>query len=672
MTSLAGGRGHLLETTDARDETIEAAEENGGTFHVLRGRAEACPVAGGEYDDEITLAGEAASEWIDHQCNQNGKGMPFSTAHRHLEEHNDQGVKLPCCEASECPAVEQWKTYREGPDSSLDHWPLVIATHNFAFAPGLRQSNNIVIDEQPDFRAELTTDRVRSAVSAYLREVGAPVTTWESFIQLSRNEGHSSDAAKEREALEAALRNDPGREWYFENPDAHTLAPALARSIFNAEERSNGRRVGKDMHEPPRLEARARDADDWNREWVTVVLDEANDIQTVRVTPDFSAARSVVGLDAHPSQPLWVANTLPWIRTKRVFESPDERKLWRRYERGLRVVQVDDATRPLSGDKALEWLNEGQLEVLFDHLVDEYGTQFRTAITTAQVEDRLEELMNEAGCHRPELMHFGEEKSRDDFANERVGLVNGCMDPGDDYVLNLLAELDLEAGAETTIDDDGEAYRARGRGFVGEDADSADEILASVHENHIAQAAGRYARNADDPSSSATVFVRTDAIPPGFADVQVAGAEWVFTETQRAVVEELRSSRRSKTAKEIAESVGCSKQHVYETLERLAENDGDRTPAVQCIENAGPHGATLYSDSGIPRSGVCDLDEIANDPLSDSNRWVLTICAAESGGPRATETDTSSMDTRTTPDEDSSRQNHLRDGQIGWHMEKRL
>lgn len=109
-----------------------------------------------------------------------------------------------------------------------------------------------------------------------------------------------------------------------------------------------------------------------------------------------------------------------------------------------------------------------------------------------------------------------------------------------------------------------------------------------------------------------------------------------------------------------------------ELLERLAESDGDRTLAVQCIENAGPHGATLYSDSGIPRSGVCDLDEIANDPLSDSNRWVLTICAAESGGPRATETDTSSIDTRTTPDEDSSRQNHFRDGQIGWHMEKRL
>lgn len=608
---------HLLETRDARDEAVDVAEEHSGQYHVLLGRHEACPVCAGEHDDEITINGDPASDWLDAQCE--GKGMPFSAAHRYLEEHNDQGVELPCG-GDRCTAITQWEKYREGPDGELDYWPLVIATHNFAFAPGLRSHNNVVVDEEPSYEQDdLSTSRIRDAIGAYLREIDAPVTTWEAFIQLSLHDDYQGDAARERDALEDVLWTEPDRDWYFECPDAHTLAPALARAIFRAEDRANGRRFGKTGHEPPRLEAGVRDDDDWNREWVSVVLDENNDVQTVRTVPDFGAARSVVGLDAHPAVPLWQANTVPWIKTTDVLES-EARQLWRRYERGLRVVQVGDATRPLSGDKALEWLNEDKLEVLLDQLVDEYGTQFRTAITTGQVEDRLEELMEEAGCHRPELMHFGEEKSRNDFQHERVGLVNGCMDPGDDYVLDLLAELDLEAEVETATDSAGEEYRARGRGFEGDDADTAQEILASVRENHIAQAAGRYARDPTDPDVTATVFVRTDAMPAAFADVQTPGVEWVYSDLQEAIVDELRSSHRSRTARELADAVDCSKEHVRQTLERLVNVD-----AVQAAEGLGSNGATLYSESGLPHTGVCDIQESPTDSYVDSSRWALAI-----------------------------------------------
>lgn len=617
---------HLLETRDARDEAVDVAEEHGGQYHVLLGRHEACPVCAGEHDDEISIEGEPASDWLDRQCE--GKGMPFSAAHRYLEDNNDQGVDLPCG-GDRCTAITQWETYREGPDGALEYWPLVIATHNFAYAPGLRTANNVVVDEQPSYETDLSTkqitqtDRIRSAVGAYLREIDAPVSTWEAFVQLSRHDDWQGDAARERDALEDVLWEEPDHDWYFNDPDAHTLAPALARAIFRAEERANGRRFGKTMHEPPRLEAGARDDDDWNREWVSVVLDKSNDVRSVRVVPDFGSTRSLIGLDAHPAVPLWQANTVPWVKTTRVLE-PEERQLWRRYERGLRVVQVGDATRPLSGDKALEWLDDDKLEVLLEHLVDEYGAQFRTAITTAQVEDRLEELMEEAGCYRPELMHFGEEKSRNDFQHERVGLVNGCMDPGDDYVLDLLAELDLEAEPETDVDGAGEEYRARGRGFDGVDAETAQEILASVRENHIAQAAGRYARDPTDPDVTATVFVRTDAIPAGFADIQVPGVEWVFTDLQEAIVDELRSDSSPKTAREIADVVGCSKEHVRQTLERLVD-PGQGEASVQVVPGGGDHGATLYSETGLPNSGVVDIHESPTVAYRDTSRWTLAI-----------------------------------------------
>ncbi|WP_052367761.1 transcriptional regulator [Haloferax sp. ATB1] len=638
--SVTGGRPvvHLSATRDARDEAIEAADEAGINYFALLSRHEACPVAAGDHDPEhvqgtdrqaVTINGVPASEWLTRMCE--GRGIAFSAAHRHLETHNDQNCKLPCChgspttydeedgefeegEASKCPAIKQWEDLR---NKDAEDLAVIIATHNFAHVPGLRTGNNVVIDEEPDFTADLSKDRIARAITAYLKEIDAPVKTWESFVQLSLHEGWEGDAARERNALRDQLNREPDREWYFETDGAHTLAPALARAIFHAEDRGNGRRVGKTPHEPPRLDAQVSDDDGWNREWVSVVLDEDNEVRTVRTAPDLSQARSVIGLDAHPARPVWSVNTVPHINTTPVLE-PEERQLWRRFERGLRVVQVGDATRPLASG---EYFNERQVETVVEHLHEEYGHYFRTAITTGAVEQQLKQIMADTGVQTPDTMHYGEEKSRNDFAHERIGLIEGCIDPGDDFVVDLLAELDLDA-APKMVDVDGEEQRAHGREFVGDDADVAGEILASVRENHTAQAAGRYARNPEDPDSHATVFVRTDAVPTGFADIQVPGVEWCFTEKQRAIVEQLRESPTTTSARELADAVGVSKEHVRKTLGRLADGG-----SVDAFDRAGPHGATLYGDSGLPASGTVDFgdSQTANNPVLDTYTWALAI-----------------------------------------------
>jgi hypothetical protein len=633
---------HLSATRDARDEAAEAAREHGGEHKVLLSRHEACPVAAGDHDPRevadcddddadrqvITIDGEPASSWLDRQCD--AKGLPFSAAHQFLADHNDQGVRLPCCrgenttydeetgefdegEPAECYAIRQWDDWRE------NEYPLAIATHNFAHVPGLRTATNVVVDEQPDFTMGLSKDRVARAITAYLQEIDAPVRTWEAFISLVAYDGWGDDAAKERDQLRTCLNAEPDREWYLQEPDAHTLAPALARAIFHAEHRGNGRRVGKTPHEPPRLDANAGDDDAWNRVWVTVVLDEDNDVRTVRSVPDVSQARSVIGLDAHPAQPVWAVNTVPHINTTEVLNR-EERQLWRRFERGLRVVQVGEATRPLASG---EYFQPDQVQALAEHLHEEYGAAFRTAISTKAVEGQLESLLKDAGVRDPKTMHYGEEKSRNDFAGERAGLVEGCIDPGDEMVLDLLAELDCEAAPET-VAVDGAEERAHGRGFEGPDADVATEVLASVRENGSAQAAGRYARDPEDPDSFATVFLRTDATPAGFADVQVDGVEWVFSDLQKTIVDELREATGRLSAWEVADRVGCSKAHARETLNRLADRG-----AVQALEGAGEHGATIYADDGCPHSGVVDLegsaDSIANGDVQGSYTWALAI-----------------------------------------------
>ncbi len=256
-------------------------------------------------------------------------------------------------------------------------------------------------------------------------------------------------------------------------------------------------------------------------------------------------------------------------------------------------------------------------------------------------------------------MHYGNTKSRNDFAGERVGLVNGCMDPGDDYVLDLVAALDLDATPESRDEccshcdgKDGGCHRCnwtgrereRGRAFVGEDADTAAAILAAVRENEVAQAAGRYARDADDPQDTATVYVRTDAIPTGFADVQVPGVKWTFGAKQRRVLESLRDTAEGATLRELAAEADCTKEHARQTLQRLTHTDDDRDPWVRRVKRDGEFGADVYHECGVPSAGVVDLGggEIANSPVEGTSTWQLAIrdpvsTADPSRGPSTTD-----------------------------------
>jgi hypothetical protein len=319
--------------------------------------------------------------------------------------------------------------------------------------------------------------------------------------------------------------------------------------------------------------------------------------------------------------------------------SPEKRGLWRRFERGLLTVGVGDATRPYTSG---EYFDRDGSEAFFAALRDRFGEEFQTAITAASVENKTTDILRDVGVNNPETMHYGEEKSRNDFGGENIGALNGCIDPGDDFVLDLLAEAELEATPETTENENGEEERAHGRGFVGPDADAANEILASVREQHTAQSAGRYARNADEPGDRAIVFVRTDAAPPGFLDMQVPGVEWLATDCQQEIINTL-TQRECATTRELAETVGCSKEHARKTLGRLKKRG-----IVNVRENAGNHGAHLYRIlAGIGTNAEAHVNltpesDTTNDGVCDSYTWSLAVSSVELTG--------SVMNTDTTMD----------------------
>jgi hypothetical protein len=186
--------------------------------------------------------------------------------------------------------------------------------------------------------------------------------------------------------------------------------------------------------------------------------------------------------------------------------------------------------------------------------------------------------------------------------------------------------LATDADGKMIHDEHGNPVREKGRTFEADDAETAASVLASVRENHVAQAAGRYARDADT-DDGATVFVHTDAAPTGFVDVETPGVEWIATDRQRQIIDALAEGR-SSAAADIAgcDSVDCSKRHVLETLKTLEEED-----IVTRHAGGGNHGADLFTDDGATPEVVNVGDSTTNDALCDSDRWFFAIENAHGG-----------------------------------------
>ena len=610
---------HLHGTTKARDEAVEKSEDAGVSYHVLYGRDEICETAAGEHDESVkTPDGTPASEWIEHQCGQ-GAGTTLSTVHAHLEEYN--GGELPC---SPCDA----KTQYDGIPRDEDGEPavdVIHATHQFAYVPGLIHNTNVIIDEQPDFSSEIgrsgdfTQQRIQDMVVAWLNEIGAKTTTWELFVVLAKD-GF--------EPLENTVKSDHAvePEWFIKNADAHILAPAITEALYDALSSSpddNGRYSAMAYHDPPRFTESGVDELRYSQTRVTVVIDDKNRVQKLWNVPEFGNARSVICLDAWPSMPEFHQNVGEELdQVELMFEG--ERERWRRFERGLEVVQIGDGARPAGSEYAAEhYFSPEQVRVVIEWLRTVFGDDFRAVIAPKQVEEEVQDMMREVGIEEPEesTIHQGEEKSRGEFSEEPVGFVTNCIDPGDDYVLDLLAARGLNATPETVgclaCDGDGcekcegrGEQRVPGRGFEGPDADKAQEILDGLRANHTNQCVGRYARKPGQEGVRSLVFVRTNTVDDIFVDKTVP-KPWVFGDKQRAAIDYLREHPDA-TLKEAKEEIqtqfdsGVTKEGVRKTFEKLIEYG-----VAERSEGTGAYGANEYRlTSPVPEHGLVKYPEL--------------------------------------------------------------
>lgn len=566
---------HIHQTTKARDEAIKLSRDTEGVnCHVLKGREDCCPVAAGKYDDNITAPhGLAPSEWFEWMCDVRKVG--FATAHYQLEKTCD----LPCSKHGVCPSIGQWwqKLRDEDRNPTVD---VVHTTANFAHVEELIEGANVIIDERPDYKLTFKSrerEQIRDSISNLLR--------YQSNGERAISDVETAFLRNQPE-LEQELRElldvEVSQDWYFGYEETHSLAPEIGLAILNADEVFS--RCWEGENDEKKFARR------WMGEYdgVQVVLNGNAKLRHVHYRPDFSKARCVIGLDAFPSVYRWRLNTTEDLRRVEVL-SPDERRVWRRNERGLRVVQLGEATRTYT--RGWKGAGEERAEGLIRALKEKHGDDFRSCITANAIRDDIRRQMKAAGVENPMMMHYGGQNSRNDFAREIVGLLAGCIDPGDENILDLLALGGKKAWPAWIVTQDGELKRKPNRPFLGPDADIATELLESVRASNLAQAAGRYARKPDSDNSSALVYVWSDACPASLVDERIGVSYYSFTDARKGMIEALREGCR--TVREVVEATGSDKSYVNECLDSFYQQG-----FVSKSEGTGKYGATEWEWAG--------------------------------------------------------------------------
>jgi len=500
------------------------------------------------------------SSWFDRKCHD--ERIPFSSAHEYL-----RGIlgTMPCEENGNCSASERWKGLTQDGNPTVD---VIHATSALAHVPWLIEDANVIFDERPDFTESFNVEeheRFRRSMNSLLRRRSDEDLTWTSLIHSVR-----SNDEELLSKFEQVFDDNLKQSELFGEEYVHGRTPAIGRAMSGGMNTTHNRLTGHNGR-------------------TSVVLDEGNTIRCILHRPALESARCVIGLDAFPAKRMWELNTGLSLRSDSVL-SDEVRRQWRRDERSLEVRQVGTAVNYVTSG----WKSPAQRrksKAIIGELREMYGAEFRTAITSKSVERSVQEILSEAGIKGAETLYYGNLRSNNDFEGERVGLLLGVIDPGDEYVLDMLALAGLEARPETI-----EGNRAQGRGFEGPDSRTARGFLDAIRESSVAQGIGRYARNPDSDSSGATVYVWTNVIPRQLVDEVVSGVGSEVTELMRAIERYIRekspvTARQVQNGIEVPEdhTVGSvSKKHVLDVFGRLEEQG-----IVVIHKEAGAYGADL-------------------------------------------------------------------------------
>lgn len=283
------------------------------------------------------------------------------------------------------------------------------------------------------------------------------------------------------------------------------------------------------------------------------------------------------------------------IEFNRILTRKDTQE-WRREERGLKIVQI--------GHNKHTWTVEGykkaedKVDALCSELREKYGNEFRSAIISNKYEDDLVGLLRQNGVDEPLVTHYNMEESVNDFDDEEIGLVLGCISPSDKDLKDWIALLDKQAQPRREADNPELSHKSGGQIWVGPDRDVAHELIYGIRERHVLQAIGRFARSPSDSDDGAIVYVLTDVVPDDWVDEKIADVD-VLAEKQREILETIADSEDGMTARQVSDEIDVTRQHVHNLVAQHGDSDW-----LNVIEGAGEYNADVYMVNRVPKGSV--------------------------------------------------------------------
>lgn len=528
----------LTHRYETRDQHLELARDEGYHAEEIPALDRFCPTAKGEHGERLEERIESHRE----------KGV--SPKYFHYFEQSE----LPCMgEGEECPYLRQL--------DAIEDVDVVVGSPVHANLSDIIEDRILVFDEYPGdtFQRKLEAGDLTRVISEFFdHHEEFDIETYDALRMVAQNAEAFGDKQKQiRQRLvgEDTLRDNPRA---IRSEDGHVKAPAAVMAVIELAGPTIGEEDGADWKSQLRGQT--------NLDYATLsdgtqaVRDSEKGGIILRQTPSLTDTEAVIGLDGTPVEPLWEGILgEDSVSIDRVL-CDECRATYLTETLGYRFVQTTTATKPYSsGEHVNRRKDYGVIEAVASNHEEQPNV-----ITTRRARQRLFEEnpskkyvdIDAVTAQVGGKKHYGNLRSSNDFAGDRVGIVLGSPHPGD-RAIQITAALEgytasREDGKEDTH------YGIPGRPF-----------LSHYRENKVAQAALRFGREA-----GATVYLHTSAVPKWLERVVSTGPEDVILETraqgEREVIKSLLDDG-SGTSSGIAERdrVTVGNRQVREILNRL-------------------------------------------------------------------------------------------------------
>ena len=518
----------LTARHDLYEQAKEWARKHGLNPYILPVFHEDCPTANEDH----------GPEWAGLVRDPYDRGADAFQIHERMD--------LPCQAEGKCPYIRECNYDPDDYDVLIGYW-------SRAYARKVTWCRNVVFDEFPGdaMISNPNWSSLAPAIATWLEDHDEiPFDTRTDLIE------HRDDDDRREEALQYFRRHGFEKVDVFEDEDALTITPYVVYTLLAADDLGNG------------WERTSFPTDKMFSNSVGL-FDRENEEVYVHRPPTLKHTKSIVALDGTPHLLMWEDCIGQSLNHRQVL-TDEERREYLTHVLKHTYVPLTDNFRPYTSGTYVDTLRDAAIigTITERHEQQPALISSKKAIRGDEEKESVTDWYEKADLVRFEDDDFMAEGSAvsqvkwrgavlgtNELEDERVGLVEGGVHYGDDYVKFWTALGGHSTEAIEYRDDPG-----RTRSYTG----YGKSIAQHMKESQILQDSLRFGRDGD----GATVYIDTNSYPD-WLPIAGKGEVRMRHGAERSVMEAL-TGEEMRTS-EITDEVDISEQWARKVLNRLVD-----------------------------------------------------------------------------------------------------